>query len=165
MNSGPICAMVWEGRDAVKTGRVLLGATNPLASAPGTIRGDFAIVSYPALQPYPPPSLLIGSRMSDATSATVPTPSRTQRRRSLSGSRRRSSTAGSLPSTTGSTRNRFSFLSSRWTETIYSLMRSYARSSLGFGVGKLDGVDSQRDHESSIQFYFCGYHKSIELSV
>ncbi|KAI9864686.1 MAG: nucleoside diphosphate kinase [Vezdaea acicularis] len=43
MGSGPICAMVWEGRDAVKTGRMLLGATNPLASAPGTIRGDFAI--------------------------------------------------------------------------------------------------------------------------
>ncbi|KAI1284678.1 nucleoside diphosphate kinase [Xylaria sp. FL0933] len=43
MNSGPICAMVWEGRDAVKTGRTLLGATNPLASLPGTIRGDFAI--------------------------------------------------------------------------------------------------------------------------
>ncbi|KAA8910549.1 nucleoside diphosphate kinase [Sphaerosporella brunnea] len=43
MNSGPICAMVWEGRDVVKTGRVLLGATNPLASAPGTIRGDYAI--------------------------------------------------------------------------------------------------------------------------
>ncbi|KFY22793.1 hypothetical protein V491_02728 [Pseudogymnoascus sp. VKM F-3775] len=43
MNSGPICAMVWEGRDAVKTGRTLLGATNPLASAPGTIRGDYAI--------------------------------------------------------------------------------------------------------------------------
>lgn len=46
MASGPICAMVWEGRDAVKTGRVILGATNPLASAPGTIRGDFAIVSH-----------------------------------------------------------------------------------------------------------------------
>ncbi|KAI0969665.1 nucleoside diphosphate kinase [Xylaria arbuscula] len=43
MNSGPIAAMVWEGRDAVKTGRTLLGATNPLASQPGTIRGDFAI--------------------------------------------------------------------------------------------------------------------------
>ncbi|KAL1584120.1 Nucleoside diphosphate kinase [Cladosporium halotolerans] len=43
MASGPICAMVWEGRDAVKTGRTLLGATNPLASQPGTIRGDFAI--------------------------------------------------------------------------------------------------------------------------
>lgn len=37
--------MVWEGRDAVKTGRTILGATNPLASAPGTIRGDFALVS------------------------------------------------------------------------------------------------------------------------
>ncbi|KAJ1329690.1 nucleoside-diphosphate kinase [Microdochium nivale] len=43
MNSGPICAMVWEGLDAVKTGRVLLGATNPLASAPGTIRGDYSL--------------------------------------------------------------------------------------------------------------------------
>ncbi|OTA99913.1 hypothetical protein M426DRAFT_324724 [Hypoxylon sp. CI-4A] len=43
MNSGPICAMIWEGLDAVKTGRTLLGATNPLASAPGTIRGDFAL--------------------------------------------------------------------------------------------------------------------------
>jgi len=35
--------MVWEGKDVVKTGRVMLGATNPLASAPGTIRGDYAI--------------------------------------------------------------------------------------------------------------------------
>ncbi|EPS34540.1 hypothetical protein PDE_09504 [Penicillium oxalicum 114-2] len=43
MLSGPICAMVWEGKDAVKTGRTILGATNPLASAPGTIRGDYAI--------------------------------------------------------------------------------------------------------------------------
>ncbi|XHF99181.1 hypothetical protein AWENTII_002689 [Aspergillus wentii] len=43
MLSGPIVAMVWEGRDVVKTGRTILGATNPLASAPGTIRGDFAI--------------------------------------------------------------------------------------------------------------------------
>ena len=43
MASGPIVAMVWQGLDAVKQGRILLGATNPLASAPGTIRGDFAI--------------------------------------------------------------------------------------------------------------------------
>ena len=43
MLSGPVVAMVWEGLDAVKTGRVILGATNPLASAPGTIRGDFAL--------------------------------------------------------------------------------------------------------------------------
>merc|ERR1712094_145337 len=39
--SGPVVAMVWEGKDAVKTGRKLIGATNPLASEPGTIRGDF----------------------------------------------------------------------------------------------------------------------------
>jgi nucleoside-diphosphate kinase len=55
MGSGPICAMVWQGKDVVKTGRgksspeyhlilVMLGATNPLASNPGTIRGDYAIV-------------------------------------------------------------------------------------------------------------------------
>lgn len=43
MLSGPIFAMVWEGRDACKTGRAILGATNPLASQPGTIRGDYAI--------------------------------------------------------------------------------------------------------------------------
>merc|ERR1712173_249433 len=41
MNSGPICAMVWEGLDVVKQGRAMLGETNPLASKPGTIRGDF----------------------------------------------------------------------------------------------------------------------------
>ncbi|KAK4544169.1 nucleoside diphosphate kinase [Oleoguttula mirabilis] len=43
MGSGPVCAMVWEGREVVKTGRMILGATNPLASQPGTIRGDYAI--------------------------------------------------------------------------------------------------------------------------
>ena len=43
MASGPVVAMVWQGKDVVKQGRALLGATNPLASAPGTIRGDFCI--------------------------------------------------------------------------------------------------------------------------
>jgi len=43
MASGPVVAMVWEGLDAVKTGRSMLGATNPLASSPGTIRGDYAL--------------------------------------------------------------------------------------------------------------------------
>ncbi|TRM61712.1 nucleoside diphosphate kinase [Schizophyllum amplum] len=43
MASGPVVAMVWQGLDAVKTGRSMLGATNPLASAPGSIRGDFAL--------------------------------------------------------------------------------------------------------------------------
>merc|ERR1712045_693752 len=43
MNSGPVVPMVWEGLNVVKTGRVMLGETNPAASAPGTIRGDFCI--------------------------------------------------------------------------------------------------------------------------
>merc|ERR1711913_61558 len=43
MASGPVVAMVWEGLNAVKTGRVLLGETNPADSKPGTIRGDFCI--------------------------------------------------------------------------------------------------------------------------
>jgi len=43
MASGPVLAMVWEGLNVVKTGRVLLGETNPAASAPGTIRGDYAV--------------------------------------------------------------------------------------------------------------------------
>ncbi|KAL9188614.1 hypothetical protein ACHAXT_006992 [Thalassiosira profunda] len=43
MMSGPVVCMVWEGKEAVSTGRKMLGATNPLASEPGTIRGDFCI--------------------------------------------------------------------------------------------------------------------------
>ncbi|XP_062382034.1 NME/NM23 nucleoside diphosphate kinase 2a isoform X2 [Sardina pilchardus] len=43
MRSGPVCAMVWEGMNVVKTGRVMLGETNPAESKPGTIRGDFCI--------------------------------------------------------------------------------------------------------------------------
>jgi len=43
MASGPVVAMVWQGLDAVKTGRAMLGATNPLASNAGTIRGDFCL--------------------------------------------------------------------------------------------------------------------------
>merc|ERR1711939_82630 len=43
MNSGPICAMVWEGLNVVKMGRMMLGETNPQASLPGSIRGDFSI--------------------------------------------------------------------------------------------------------------------------
>jgi len=41
--SGPIVAMVWEGQDVILTGRKMLGATKPSDSAPGTIRGDFAV--------------------------------------------------------------------------------------------------------------------------
>ncbi|XP_024242158.1 nucleoside diphosphate kinase A [Oncorhynchus tshawytscha] len=43
MASGPVVAMVWEGLNVVKTGRVMLGETNPADSKPGTIRGDYCI--------------------------------------------------------------------------------------------------------------------------
>ena len=35
--------MIWEGKGVVKSARKLIGATNPLESEPGTIRGDFAV--------------------------------------------------------------------------------------------------------------------------
>jgi nucleoside-diphosphate kinase len=43
ITSGPLVALVLEGKDAVKAARQLIGATNPLEAAPGSIRGDFAI--------------------------------------------------------------------------------------------------------------------------
>jgi nucleoside-diphosphate kinase len=43
ITSGPLVAMVLEGEQAVVAARQLIGATNPLDAAPGSIRGDFAI--------------------------------------------------------------------------------------------------------------------------
>ncbi|KAL1923773.1 uncharacterized protein VTP21DRAFT_8753 [Calcarisporiella thermophila] len=43
MLSGPVVAMVWQGKDVVRQGRLIIGATNPLESAPGTIRGEYCI--------------------------------------------------------------------------------------------------------------------------
>nr|ASL05018.1 nucleoside diphosphate kinase [Nilaparvata lugens] len=43
MGSGPVVPMVWEGLNVVKTGRVMLGATDPKDSSPGTIRGDLCV--------------------------------------------------------------------------------------------------------------------------
>ena len=43
MLSGPVVCMVWEGKNVVKMGRQMLGATNPMESMPGTIRGDFSL--------------------------------------------------------------------------------------------------------------------------
>ena len=45
MLMGPVVSMIWQGREVVKTGRKMLGATNPLNSEPGTIRGDYCIES------------------------------------------------------------------------------------------------------------------------
>jgi len=43
ITSGPLVAMVLEGHEAVRAARQVIGATNPLESAPGSIRGDFAL--------------------------------------------------------------------------------------------------------------------------
>jgi nucleoside-diphosphate kinase len=43
ITSGPLVAMVLEGHEAVKAARQVIGATNPIEAAPGSIRGDFAL--------------------------------------------------------------------------------------------------------------------------
>jgi nucleoside-diphosphate kinase len=43
ITSGPVVAMVWEGRGVIASARKLIGATNPLNAEPGTLRGDFAV--------------------------------------------------------------------------------------------------------------------------
>ncbi len=47
MVAGPIVPMIWEGAHAVKIVRKIVGGTEPLSSAPGTIRGDYVLDSYP----------------------------------------------------------------------------------------------------------------------
>ena len=44
ITSGPLVAMVVEGVDAIAGMRQLMGATNPIEAAPGSIRGDFATI-------------------------------------------------------------------------------------------------------------------------
>jgi nucleoside-diphosphate kinase len=43
ITSGPLVAMVLEGYEAVVAARQVIGATNPLEAAPGSIRGEFAL--------------------------------------------------------------------------------------------------------------------------
>ncbi|MDU4960719.1 MAG: nucleoside-diphosphate kinase [Sporomusaceae bacterium] len=43
ITSGPIVAMVVQGEKAVKVVRSMMGTTNPVEAAPGTVRGDFAL--------------------------------------------------------------------------------------------------------------------------
>lgn len=43
ITSGPVVAMVLEGDGVVASARKIIGATNPLNSEPGTIRGDFGV--------------------------------------------------------------------------------------------------------------------------
>jgi nucleoside-diphosphate kinase len=43
ITSGPLVAMLLEGPNAVDAARQLIGTTNGLEAAPGSIRGDYAI--------------------------------------------------------------------------------------------------------------------------
>jgi nucleoside-diphosphate kinase len=43
ITSSPTLALVLEGESAIQVVRTTMGATNPVDSAPGTIRGDFAL--------------------------------------------------------------------------------------------------------------------------
>ena len=46
MQDGPVLAMVLEGVEAVETVRKVVGSTEPKSALPGTIRGDYAHVTY-----------------------------------------------------------------------------------------------------------------------
>lgn len=43
ITSGPLVAIILEGEEVVGAARQLMGATNPLEAAPGSIRGDFGL--------------------------------------------------------------------------------------------------------------------------
>ncbi|SDQ54469.1 nucleoside-diphosphate kinase [Virgibacillus salinus] len=43
ITSGPVFAMVWEGENVISIARDMMGKTNPLEAASGTVRGDFAM--------------------------------------------------------------------------------------------------------------------------
>jgi nucleoside-diphosphate kinase len=43
ITAGPVMAMVWEGQDATRQVRSMVGETDPAESAPGTIRGDLGL--------------------------------------------------------------------------------------------------------------------------
>ena len=43
ITGGPLVAAIFEGHEAVKAARQLIGATNPIEAAPGSIRGDFGL--------------------------------------------------------------------------------------------------------------------------
>ncbi len=46
LTSGPVVAMVIEGANAIENVRKLIGSTEPASAQPGTIRGDFAHITY-----------------------------------------------------------------------------------------------------------------------
>ena len=45
ITSGPVLAMVWEGKNSISTVREIVGKTNPADAGPGTIRGDYGMTT------------------------------------------------------------------------------------------------------------------------
>lgn len=45
ITSGPLVAMAVEGEEAVAVIRAMMGVTNPANAAPGTIRGDYGMIT------------------------------------------------------------------------------------------------------------------------
>jgi nucleoside-diphosphate kinase len=43
ITSGPVFAMVWEGKNVIASARQMMGKTNPADALPGTIRGDYGV--------------------------------------------------------------------------------------------------------------------------
>ncbi|HAA34331.1 MAG TPA: nucleoside-diphosphate kinase [Firmicutes bacterium] len=43
ITSGPVIAMIWEGKQAVQVVRKMMGSTDPQEAMPGTIRGDYGL--------------------------------------------------------------------------------------------------------------------------
>ena len=43
ITSGPVIAMIWEGKQAVQVVRKIMGSTDPQEAMPGTIRGDYGL--------------------------------------------------------------------------------------------------------------------------
>ena len=43
ITGGPLVALILEGHEAVPAARQLIGATNPIDAAPGSLRGDFGL--------------------------------------------------------------------------------------------------------------------------
>jgi len=70
MQEGPVIAMVLEGVEAVELVRKMVGTTEPKSAQPGTIRGDYAHISYGHANKYETgvPNLIHAS--ADASEAT-----------------------------------------------------------------------------------------------
>jgi len=84
ITSGPLVAMVLEGSDAVAAARQVIGATNPLNAAPGSIRGDLAIATGENLVTAPTvPSRPCGRSGSSSRVVRLVLASRSPQRRAI----------------------------------------------------------------------------------